>query len=61
MMIMLAMVGLLIVASVVGYGVWKLTNAVSFKKTTDRYKYEVVKDEEGNEITRVVDLEKERK
>lgn len=56
MMMMLAMIGLLIIGGAVGYGVWKLVNGVTFRKTTDRYQYRITKDEHGNEITEVIDV-----
>jgi hypothetical protein len=59
-MIGLAVIGLLIMASAVAFGVWYILSNTSFKKTTNRYRYVKAKDENGNEITKVVDLEDDK-
>jgi hypothetical protein len=59
-MIGLAIIGLLFMAGAVGLGVWYVSKSMSFKKTTDRYRYVKAKDENGNEITKVIDLEDEK-
>jgi hypothetical protein len=56
-MMPLAVVGVLLMAGIVGFGIWKLINSFTLKRTTDRYRYVKTKDENGNEITKVVDLE----
>lgn len=56
----LALIGLLVMAFLVGYGFWKVFSSISFRKTTNRYRYEKTKDENGNEITKVVDLEDDK-
>jgi predicted negative regulator of RcsB-dependent stress response len=56
-MMPLALVGVLIMAGLVGWGVWTIMKSITFKRTTDRYRYVKTKDEDGNEITKVVDLE----
>jgi hypothetical protein len=56
-MMPLALIGLLIMATCIGWGVWAVLKGVSFKQTTDRYRYVKTKDENGNEITKVIDLE----
>jgi hypothetical protein len=53
----LALVGVLLMAGIVGFGIYKLVNSFTVKRTTDRYRYVKAKDENGNEITKVVDLE----
>lgn len=55
-MMPLAVVGVLLMAGIVGFGIWKLVNSFTLKPTTDRYRYVKTKDENGNEITKVVDL-----
>lgn len=59
-MMPLALVGVLIMAGLVGWGVWTVTKSITFKRTTDRYRYVKTKDADGNEITKVVDLEDEK-
>jgi hypothetical protein len=59
-MLGLAVIGLLIMSSAVGLGVWYILKNTSIKKTTDRYRYVKTKDEDGNEITKVIDLEEEK-
>lgn len=56
-MMPLAIVGVLLMTGIVGFGIWKLINSFTLKSTTDRYQYVKTKDEHGNEITKVVDLE----
>lgn len=55
-MMPLAIVGVLIMSAIVGFGIWKLVNSFTLKPTTDRYRYVKAKDEHGNEITKVIDL-----
>lgn len=56
-MIVLSLIGLLVSAGIIGIGVWSVTKNLTVKRTTDRYRYAKTKDEEGNEITKVIDLE----
>lgn len=56
-MMPLALVGVLLMAGIVGFGIYKLVNSFTVKRTTDRYRYVKTKDADGNEITKVVDLE----
>lgn len=56
-MMPLAIIGVLIMAAIVGFGIYKLINSFTLKRTTDRYRYEKTLDADGNEITKVVDLE----
>lgn len=56
-MMMLTIIGLFIMASLVGWGAFAIFKSIQLKKTTDRYRYVKTKDENGNEITKVVDLE----
>ena len=58
-MMPLAMIGLLLMAGLVGYGAYRILGSITFKKTTDRYKTVKAKDENGNDIDRIVDLEKD--
>lgn len=60
-MMPLAMIGVLILAGLVGWGVWMLSTKVKIEQSTPRYRYEKTKDEDGNEITKVVDLEDDAK
>jgi hypothetical protein len=59
-MLGLAIIGILFMAIAVGLGVWYVSSSMTFKKTTDRYRYVKAKDENGNEIMKVVDLEDEK-
>jgi len=59
-MMPLALIGLFLMAGLVGWGVWNVSKSITIKKTTDRYRYVKVKDEDGNEITKVIDLEDEK-
>jgi hypothetical protein len=56
-MMPLAVIGVLLMAGIVSFGIWKLINSFTLKRTTERYRYVKAKDEHGNEITKVVDLE----
>jgi hypothetical protein len=56
-MMPLALLGVLLMAGIVGFGIYKLINSFTLKSTTDRYRYVKSKDEHGNEITKVVDLD----
>jgi predicted negative regulator of RcsB-dependent stress response len=60
-MMPLAIVGVLIMSGIVGWGVWTISNSFTLKQTTDRYRYVKTKDQDGNEITKVVDLEDSQK
>jgi predicted negative regulator of RcsB-dependent stress response len=60
-MMPLAIIGVLIMSGLVGWGVWTITKSITFRTTTDRYQYVKVKDENGNEITKVIDLEDSQK
>jgi hypothetical protein len=55
----LSLIGLILLASLVGIGAAVIMTKVTFKQTTDRYRYVKTKDENGNEITKVIDLEDE--
>jgi hypothetical protein len=56
-MMPLAIIGVLIMAAIVAFGIYKMLNSFTLKRTTDRYRYEKTIDADGNEITKVVDLE----
>ena len=56
-MMPLAILGVLIVALVVGYGVYMLTQNVTIKDKTPRYTYTETTDEDGNKINIVKDNE----
>jgi hypothetical protein len=58
-MIVLAGIGALLLSAVVCYGIWMLINSFTIKRTTNRYRYVKITDEDGNEITKVVDLEEQ--
>jgi hypothetical protein len=53
----LAFIGLVVIVGIVFAGVLSISKSFTFRKTVDRYKYVTTKDENGNEITKVVDLE----
>jgi hypothetical protein len=55
-MMPLALIGVLIISGLVAWGVWSVSSKVTLTKTTDRYRYVKTKDEDGNEITKVIDL-----
>ena len=55
-MMTLVLTGMIIIAAIAALGVYTIFNNVTFKKTTERYKYVKAKDEDGNEIMKVVDL-----
>lgn len=59
-MMPLALIGVLIMAGLVGWGLWMLVKSFSLKQTTDRYRYVKTKDQDGNEITKVIDLQGEK-
>jgi hypothetical protein len=59
-MMPLALIGLLLMTSLIGWGVWAIVKSITLKKTTDRYRYIKTKDENGNEIVKVIDLEGEK-
>jgi hypothetical protein len=56
-MMPLSLIGLVIIATLIGVGAAVILKNLTFRKTTDRYRYVKVKDENGNEITKVIDLE----
>jgi hypothetical protein len=56
-MMPLSLVGIIIIAALIGIGAVVVMKNVTLKQTTDRYRYVKTKDENGNEITKVVDLE----
>lgn len=56
-MVPLSLIGLIIIAALIGVGATAVLKNLTFRKTTDRYRYVKAKDENGNEITKVVDLE----
>jgi hypothetical protein len=56
-MMPLALIGVLIMSALIGFGIYKLVGSFTLKQTTDRYRYMPAKDADGNEITKVVDLE----
>lgn len=56
-MMPLALTGVLLIAGIVAFGVYKMLNSFTLKQTTSRYRYVKTKDEGGNEITKVIDLE----
>lgn len=53
----LSLVGIIIIAALIGVGAFVIMKNLTFKRTTGRYRYVKTKDENGNEITKVVDLE----
>jgi hypothetical protein len=59
-MMPLALIGLVLMAGLVGWGVWTISKSVALKPTTERYRYVKAKDEDGNEITKVIDLQEEK-
>lgn len=56
-MMPLSLIGLIIIAALIGVGATVVLKNLTFRKTTDRYRYVKAKDENGNEITKVIDLE----
>ena len=56
-MMPLAILGVLIVALIVGYGVYMLSQNVTLKDKTPRYTYTETTDEDGNKITIIKDRE----
>jgi hypothetical protein len=56
-MMPLALIGVLLISLIVGWGVYYLVTNITFKRTTERYKYVSTKDQDGNEIVKVVDLQ----
>ena len=56
-MAILTLIGIIAVAAMIGIGASVIVKNVTFKRTTDRYRYVKSKDENGNEITKVIDLE----
>jgi hypothetical protein len=55
-MMPLAFIGVILISALVGWGVWSVVKSITINKTVDRYRYIKTKDEDGNEITKVVDL-----
>jgi hypothetical protein len=58
---MLTLIGIVVVAGLIGLGVAVLAKNVGFRRTTERYRYVETKDENGNVITKVIDLEDDGK
>lgn len=56
-MMPLSLIGIIIIATLIGIGAAVIAKSVTLRQTTDRYRYVKTKDENGNEITKVVDLE----
>lgn len=56
-MMALAMIGILVMSGIVGYGMYMVIQNVTFKTTKPRYRYVDTKDEDGTIITKVEDLE----
>jgi stage III sporulation protein SpoIIIAA len=54
---LLAFVGVLVISVIIGWGLYHLIKNITFKKTVDRYQYVTVKDDAGNDILKVIDLE----
>ena len=52
----LGFIGLVFIVGVIGFGAYKLLTGVTFKQTTERYRYEKTIDLDGNIIDKVVDL-----
>ena len=52
----LGLIGLVAIVGVIGYGAYKLFTSITFKQTTERYRYEETIDLDGNIIDKVVDL-----
>lgn len=50
-------IGVIVTAVVIGIGVAVIMSSISFRQTTSRYRYVTTTDKNGNEITKVVDLE----
>jgi hypothetical protein len=59
-MMPLALIGLVLMAGLVGWGVWTISKSLTLKPTTERYRYVKTKDEAGNEITKIIDLQEEK-
>jgi hypothetical protein len=56
-MMPLSLIGLIIIATLIGVGAAVILKNMTFRNTTDRYRYVKTRDENGNEITKVIDLE----
>jgi hypothetical protein len=56
-MMPLALIGVLFMSGLLAWGVRAIVKSVTFKQTTDRYRYVETTDEDGNKITKVIDLE----
>jgi hypothetical protein len=56
-MMSLSLIGLIVIGAVIAVGAYAALSKVTIKPTTERYRYVKTKDENGNEITKVIDLE----
>ncbi len=56
-MMPLSLIGLIIIGALIGVGAAVILKNLTIRQTTDRYRYVKTKDENGNEITKVIDLE----
>lgn len=56
-MMPLSLIGIIILALLVGLGAAVIMKSITLRQTTDRYRYVKTKDENGNEITKIIDLE----
>ncbi len=59
-MMPLALIGLSLMAGLIGWGVWNVSKSITMKKTTDRYRYVKAKDEYGTETEMVLDLQESK-
>lgn len=55
-MMILTYIGLVAIVGCTAVGVYVLAKSISFKPTVERYRYVETYDEEGNQITKVIDL-----
>jgi len=55
-MMILTYIGLVVVVGCTAAGVYALAKSISFNPTVERYRYVETYDEEGNQITKVIDL-----
>jgi hypothetical protein len=56
-MMALSIIGIVVMAAIVGYGAYMVSQNVTLKNTKPRYKYVDTVDEDGNIITKIIDLE----
>lgn len=56
-MVMLSIIGLSVLVGLISWAVWDIVSKLSPGKYKPRYRYQKFKDEDGNEITKVVDTE----